>query len=861
MSATTGKTPDKTPNASAASSETALHTYVVTHINEAIDNGWVRPYYQPVVRTLTGKLCGLEALARWEDPEHGIIPPNVFIPALEESRIVHLLDCSIVRQVCQQYRTCVENDYPIVPVSFNLSRLDFDLCDIFSVVENAAHEYNVPRRMLNVEITETTLGTDPDFMTNKMRQFRNAGYQVWMDDFGSGYSTLNVLKDFDFNELKIDMEFLNRFGEKSKTILASVVDMSKKLGIQTLAEGVETQEHLDYLRRIGCEKMQGYLFGKPTPYSPDFILGLSNTIGVESAAERLYLNDIGAINTLSLSERDLTAGNSTQGYVTSMSLAIVEYFNDTFTIVDSNRVFREGLANVGVPSISEAERMINDVSRQLARQARQLTETIETNKFGRVDYVTGGIACVMRVKHITTRNGRIAMLVSIDDALEQSERKRHERMDELLETMYSIYDHVDIIHLDEGFIEPVFGNVGLSAQFDVPFDEVTRHFAKSEVYVRDRPRYIQFMDHATMVERIQDSGEMYLVNFFRFHQHGGNYVWKLVALIYLADQPGNLVMYLIRNTHWTNDGLFQAAYDNFNEEDLSADMNAPDFTMTDGSLWRALARGKNLKLFWKDSERRFVSANQAFIDYYGFESVNDIVGKTDEDIGWHIDPTPFQNDEWRVLREGISIENAPGHCISHGEDRDIVANKRPVYRNGRIVGLVGYFVDVGLRNEADGIASLPTHDSATGVLNFTGLEAATWRFVDAYRKQKIDFAMLSVNVESFESINAEFGYEFGDKVLKRVADELVSITGNHGVVGHVFADRFVILVQEKTDEELQSLCKNIEERLLAIAQVEHTPCTVYAFANYARYSDFRDVEAMKRYNRDLRVKRRGNRPQ
>jgi len=636
-----------------------------------------------------------------------------------------------------------------------------------------------------------------------------------------------------------------------------VVDMAKKLGIQTLAEGVETREHLEYLRRIGCEKMQGYLFGKPTPYSSDFIMNLSNSIGVESAAERLYLNDLGAVNTLSLSERDLTAGNSTQGYVTSMPLAIVEYHDDTFTIIEANRVFQEGLENVGIPSIDVAEQMINDTSRQLARQARQLTEAIEVNKFDRVDYVTGGIACVMRVKHITTRNGRIAMLVSIDDTIEQSERKRHERMDELLETMYSIYDHVDIIHLDEGFIEPLFGNIGLSAQFDVPFDEVTNHFAEQEVYVRDRPRYVQFMDHATIVERIRNSGERYIVNFFRFHHHGGDYVWKMVALIYLDDQPGNLVMYLVRNTHWAHDGLFQAAFDDFNEEDgLRIQMATPDFTMTDGSLWRALARSQTLKLFWKDSERRFVGANQAFLDYYDFKSEEDIVGKTDEDMGWHIDPIPFQNDEWRVLREGVTIENAPGHCIARGEVRDIVANKRPVYRNGRIVGIVGYFVDIALGNDDNGLASLPTRDSVTGVLNFTGLESATWRFVDSYRKQKIDFAMVSINLESFESINAEFGYELGEKVLKRVADELVSVVGNQGVVGHVYADRFVVLVQGKTDEELQVLCDEVERRLLAIAQVDGTPCTVYAFAGYARFSEFGDVEAMKRHNRNIRVERR-----
>ena len=763
--------------------------------------------------------------------------------------------------MCRQFRECENRGDPLVPLSFNLSRLDFDLCDIFAEVEEAAHEYGVPRHMLNVEITETALGTDPVFMATHMLKFHDAGYQVWMDDFGSGYSTLNALKDFDFDELKIDMDFLNRFGEKSKTILASVVDMAKKLGIQTLAEGVETEEHLDYLRRIGCEKMQGYYFGRPFPYDHEETRRLFKTLGTESTSERLYVTEIGAVNTLSLSERDLTAGNFTQEYVTSMPIATIEYANGRFHVLSSNRVFREGLANVGVDSLEEAERRINDPRRPLARQAQRLIETIETEKFARIDYIAGDTACVMRAKHITSRNGKIAVLISIDDTIEQSERKRHARMDKILSVMYTIYDHVDLIHLDDEFIEPVFGNIGLHAQFDEPvFANVAARFAREEVFALDRQRYIEFMDHASMIERINRSGKNYIADFFRIRAHGGDYTWRLVGLIHIEDQPGNLVMCCIRNTHWQHDGLLQAAFDSIDDDNRDATSNLADedLTITDGSLWRALTHDKNVSLFWKDGERRFVGANQSFLDYYGFDSIDEIVGKTDEDMGWHIDPTPFMEDELRVLNEGVCVEDVAGQCIVHGEVHNIVANKRPVYRNGRIVGLVGYFVDIDSDDGERG--NLPTRDKVTGVLNYTGLEAATWQYVDAFKRQNIDFAMISVNVESFQAINDSLGYAFGEKALKRVADELVAIAGHQRVIGHVYAERFVILTQVDSDEELQGLCNQIERRLMAIKQVDGTPCTIYAMAGFARFSKLGDVEAMKRYNRDNRLKRRDRWP-
>ncbi len=843
----------------AVPSRAELSAYIADHVDEAIAKGWVKPYYQPVVRTLTGKLCGSEALARWEDPVFGLLTPDKFVPVLEDARLINKVDSCIVREVCRQIRESADEGVPVVPISFNLSRLDFDLCDIFGIIEDATREYEVPRRLLNIEITESTFATDPSFMVKIIEKFHSVGYQVWMDDFGSGYSSLNALKDFEFDEMKIDMEFLSRFGEKSKTILASVVDMAKKLGIQTQAEGVETEEQRVYMRRIGCEKMQGYLFGKPMPYNAEKLRELAEAIGVETSAERMYLREIGGVNTLSLSERDFTAGNDTHDYVTSMPLAIIEYANDSFKVLDSNRVFREGLANVGVSSMEVAEQLINDQTRMLARQARRLIHTIPTEQFVRIDYTAGETPCVMRAKYITTQDDRVAVLVTIDDTIEQGERKRFDRMNDALEVLYSIYEHVDIIHLDDEFLEPVFGNAGYTAQYDAPtFNSTTEHFARTEVYPSDRKRYMEFMEHSTMIQRIRESGENYLVGFFRTRGKGADYTWKLFALIHLADKPGNQVMLCIRSTHWANDGLFQAAFDRESKDiESPSDIENPDLRLTAGSLWRALAHDDDMALFWKDRDRKFVGANQAFLDYYGFESASEILGKTDEDMGWHIDPVPFKKDELRVLNEGAHLRDVVGQCIVRGEVRDIVATKRPVYRNGRIVGLVGYFVDLNDKMEVEGdFGRLPLVDSATGVFNYTGLESATWKFVDSYKRLGMDFAMISVNIESFQQINDDLGYDFGDKVLKRVAEELRDVAGQTCVIGHVYSSRFVVLSQNVDEAELQALCDEIERRLVSIAEVDGTPCTIFALAGYALYSKHEDIEAMKRYNRERRIERR-----
>lgn len=232
-----------------------LRNYAVYHIDEALKNGYIKVYYQPVMRFLSGTLCGLEALARWEDPEKGFISTGIFIPALEDSRQISKLDMYMIEHVCQNYRERVNRGEPVVPVSFNLSRIDFFTCEVLEELNRITDKYCVPHYMLNVEITESVFVHDFRKISEEIDNFHKAGFQVWMDDFGSGYSSLNVLKDYSFDELKIDMEFLAHFTEKAKSVIESTVRMAKKIGVQTLAEGVETKEQLDFLKSIGCEKI------------------------------------------------------------------------------------------------------------------------------------------------------------------------------------------------------------------------------------------------------------------------------------------------------------------------------------------------------------------------------------------------------------------------------------------------------------------------------------------------------------------------------------------------------------------------------------------------------------------------------
>ena len=244
-----------------------LHRHIVHDLDEAIENGHIRPFYQPVVWAKDGTLAGCEALCRWEDPRYGFISPGVFVPALEGTRQIQKLDAAILEAVCRDIHESLEKGLPIVPISINFSRLDFELMDPVSVLEGFVKKYSVPKEYLHVEITESALSGDIKSLTASIQSLRDLGYAIWLDDFGSGYSSFNALKEFQFDVLKIDMQFLSNFAtnKNSGVLIETIVKMCERIGMKTLTEGVETEEQREFLDSVGCGRLQGYFFGKAMP--------------------------------------------------------------------------------------------------------------------------------------------------------------------------------------------------------------------------------------------------------------------------------------------------------------------------------------------------------------------------------------------------------------------------------------------------------------------------------------------------------------------------------------------------------------------------------------------------------------------
>ncbi len=363
-----------------------LHNYVVNHIDDAITNGYIKVYYQPVVRTITGTFCGMEALARWIDPEQGFLNPGEFIGALEEAKQIHKLDSHVIELVCREMRDQLDQGNPVVPVSFNLSRLDFTGCDIFEVVESILEKYKIERDYIRVEITESIMASD-SYIQHEIEKFREVGYEVWMDDFGSGYSSLNTLKDYKFDELKIDMAFLLNFNDVSRTIISSMVRMAKSLGLKTLAEGVETKEQKEFLKSIGCEKVQGYYYGKPQPLKATMEHMETSGIVIEDSNTRAVYSKIGRLD-----------------YQENTPRAIMTFENEKFKFLFVNRQYEEQLLSLGFKDVQEVEDASNNPENPVYYTLHE-AERAAYEAPCEVTYVTRGMYVFMKGRLIADNNG------------------------------------------------------------------------------------------------------------------------------------------------------------------------------------------------------------------------------------------------------------------------------------------------------------------------------------------------------------------------------------------------------------------------------------------------------------------------
>lgn len=515
------------------------NAFFVEHFSEAIEKGYIHAYYQPIYRSMTGRLACAESLARWIDLEKGTIPPAEFIPALEQGGLIFDLDMEILRQTCAFYADLRDRGTLVNSFSVNLSRLDFVHPELFDKVVKTLAEYDVPHEAIKLEVTESLMLEDADTFSDVLKKLNEAGFSMWMDDFGSGYSSLNVLKNYHFDLMKFDMLFLRDFSLKGRQLLSSLINMAKSLGIHTLMEGVEEAEHQQYLHSAGCEFQQGYYFAKPVSKDEFKALLDKEISSLESSADKKYWDRIGKLNLLSARPLQEFAGmeqNPDEADIKNVGsgipIALLECTSDKVAYVYGSDSYLRRLKDLGYESAEAWENDFNNrQSYQYLMLKKLVSDAIGKGTIQRVEYINNDVYYRLSARCLAKEKDRAMLAFYLTTFDSEKEVETAKEMLSYGNALFSTYEVVVLLYPESGIANRVYSASNLPTyDREDTLKESLQRFCKAEVLEQDQERYMKFLDFDTVFQRVDESEKGYVQGIFRMSWGGTTNNWHSVRL-------------------------------------------------------------------------------------------------------------------------------------------------------------------------------------------------------------------------------------------------------------------------------------------------------------------------------------------
>ena len=413
--------------------------------------------------------------------------------------------------------------------------MDFNIGDFLDQLELIVEQYHVPKNLLHIEVTESVVMHNEGYMKYVVKKLHELGYQVWMDDFGSGYSSLNLLKEFEFDTFKIDMRFLSDMGKKSLIIIYSILYMAKEIGIHTVAEGVETEEQFRFLKHAGCERMQGYYFGRPEPME-NWLSDLIEKNGVESRKEDYLFDQVGLVNIISptpfVLDR-LDDSPNIYGFETVIPIAVCSETGGKICHLNFTEPYRDNLLDLGYAGTHDFQDALNNRKVLLAEKIRDIMMLArDSMEVESMDFISSGKHCHLQVRLVTSMDECFIYLIRIDVLTNNRVFRKIKDMNDTLRTLYSVYDMVILLNLRSDTLLPVymcelFDRIKESENLSA---EINKYVYKN-VHPDDKEHCWAFLNPQDMWQRLKNSEEGFLLSYFRSRNKHGKFVWKRFVLV------------------------------------------------------------------------------------------------------------------------------------------------------------------------------------------------------------------------------------------------------------------------------------------------------------------------------------------
>lgn len=533
----------------AAVSSEELNKYIVDNIENAIISGDIKVYYQPIIRTMTGKVCAAEALTRWIDPVHGFLSPRLFVKVLDEAGKLHLLDSYVIRTVCKDIRGKIDKGEEPFSVSINLTKSDFLNCDICRVFEEAERDSRIPAEFLCLEVSESIIKDNAEIENILIKLLEN-GHERWLDDFGHGYSSFTALKRR-YDVVKFDVRFLHGLGndeqQRARTIIAYSINMVKKLHFSTLIEGIETEEEYVFFKNLGCEMIQGYYFSKPMALDDLEEQGFK----IEAREERDYYNAIGQVS------REDSLGSTRYK---EEAIAVFEYRNKSIYYLYQNEANKLLLEMLGGLNTDSAERIMNQKSGVIQERIRPFIKDLKNGgKDLKFSYMFSGKMLNLKASFIAANPKTGAFAFAIYTMIMQDETRYTTNI--LLKSMqevYSIFDRIDLIDYEDKRVKNTYINTtsygGITEGVEI--DRAIRVWCDDIIHPDERERFLEFMDIDSVRKRISELKSRHLTQFFKTQMENGQYVEKEYILLPINLDGREMLLAGIINIDINEDSLF-----------------------------------------------------------------------------------------------------------------------------------------------------------------------------------------------------------------------------------------------------------------------------------------------------------------
>ncbi|WP_026508781.1 EAL domain-containing protein [Butyrivibrio sp. MC2013] len=819
--------------------------YIVAQLDSAIENGYIYPYYQSIVRCLTGNISGYEALARWNDPEIGLISPGDFVPILEKYHMIKKLDLAIIEKVCIDKNRIKAETGSDSPTSVNLSQQDFSFGDIFTDVHTIISRYDINPSEIHIEITESVFSMEKDLVNGCIKRFREAGYEIWMDDFGSGFSSLNTLKDYEFDCLKMDMKFIHDFtdNEQTRTILESVMDMTKRLGIKTVAEGVETNEAAEYLRSIGCDNLQGFLYSRPV----DLEKTISDNRTNETKGMRKYYEGIGRLNLLS-SELPLgMSGASAHDDFYGAAMSIVECQGDELSILNYNPKFKEFLESIDIRTIEEANELMSRKRGQLPSRFLNVVRIARSSGSSQsVDFVKSGQSCNCRFIPISSYKNRSAFLNISINLTATADVSRSSRQEAMLRFVYSQYNRLDLIDVNEDTIHNVYINTAHSRLIKKgsSIKDSYKEFAMAFVMDVDVERFLRFYDIANLKDRIEHTFGDYVTDYFRCLGADSRYNWQQFTVIRADLDDHEMFLSCISDVDIDRIRMLQGM------DEASRDLpRNPVFMWLSSRGYAEILGYESYKSFLDNSYYFEVNLTQNIVNEMHLAGADTLLGRdykeytTDYEQMMRIflDLTTNADDEERLMefysRDKLLREFENGNKIGSIEYCSYLEHG-PVWlhssyqmmRLEETGEIICYFLTYNIDTYKKKILSdrrALERDTLTGIYNRYSAVPMIREYMHKHSSSQCGLVMM--DLDNFKEINDKYGHECGDNMLKALARKLDDNFGMYGFACRLGGDEFMGFIKDRSALFVEEFLANFTAKPVSITYKKNkVSCTISA---------------------------------